>query len=310
MCQDCGCVVVDQIAVDGVKVIASHSHSHHDHSHHDGEHHHHHDHSHEHHHHEHHHSHSSHVHDHSHSHSHSTTQPHSQPQATGYTHTVEIHSALLDKNDRLAERNRGYFLAKNLLVLNLLSSPGSGKTALLERMARDFTAMEPPLAMGVIVGDLATDNDAQRLRQAGIPAIQITTGNACHLEAGMVAQAMAKLDLDHLRLLVIENVGNLVCPAAYDLGEGLRIALLSVTEGEDKPLKYPTLFKSAQVILITKADIAAAVEFNQELAIHNLQQVAPQAQIFVISSRSGLGCATFYDYLENYRRNLLKNSLN
>jgi len=110
--------------------------------------------------------------------------------------------------------------------------------------------------------------------------------------------------------LVIENVGNLVCPAAYDLGEGLRVALLSVTEGEDKPLKYPTLFKSAQVILITKADIAAALEFNQELAVRNLQQVAPQAQIFVVSSRSGLGCAAFYDYLENYRQNLLENSLN
>jgi hydrogenase nickel incorporation protein HypB len=304
MCQDCGCVVVDEIAVDGVKVTASHSHSHaqDDHRHH------------EHHHHEHHHSHNhnGHTHSHSHSsaHSHTHTAPHDNQPQTGYTHTVEIHSALLDKNDRLAERNRGYFLAKNLLALNLLSSPGSGKTALLERMARDFAAMEPPLAMGVIVGDLATDNDAQRLRQAGVPAIQITTGNACHLEASMVAQAMAKLDLDHLQLLVIENVGNLVCPAAYDLGEGLRVALLAVTEGEDKPLKYPTLFKSAQVILITKADIAAPVEFNQELAVRNLQQVAPQAQIFVVSSRSGSGCAAFYDYLENYRQNLLENSLN
>ncbi|MFN7716399.1 MAG: hydrogenase nickel incorporation protein HypB [Pseudanabaenaceae cyanobacterium] len=304
MCQDCGCVVVDEIAVDGVKVTASHSHSHAQDDHH----------HHEHHHHEHHHSHNhnGHTHSHSHSsaHSHTHTAPHDNQPQTGYTHTVEIHSALLDKNDRLAERNRGYFLAKNLLALNLLSSPGSGKTALLERMARDFAAMEPPLAMGVIVGDLATDNDAQRLRQAGVPAIQITTGNACHLEASMVAQAMAKLDLDHLQLLVIENVGNLVCPAAYDLGEGLRVALLAVTEGEDKPLKYPTLFKSAQVILITKADIAAAVEFNQELAVRNLQQVAPQAQIFVVSSRSGLGCAAFYDYLENYRQNLLENSLN
>ena len=307
MCQDCGCVVVDEIAVDGVKVTASHSHTHaHVHAHAQDDHHHH-----EHHHHEHHHSHDGHTHSHSHSSTHSHTAPdHEHQQQTGYTHTVEIHSALLDKNDRLAERNRGYFLAKGLLTLNLLSSPGSGKTALLERMARDFVAMEPPLPMGVIVGDLATDNDAQRLRQAGVPAIQITTGNACHLEASMVAQAMAKLDLDHLRLLIIENVGNLVCPAAYDLGEGLRVALLSVTEGEDKPLKYPTLFKSAQVILITKADIAAAVEFNQELAIRNLQQVAPQAQIFVISSRSGLGCNAFYDYLENYRQNLLKNSLN
>ncbi|MFN5855168.1 MAG: hydrogenase nickel incorporation protein HypB [Pseudanabaenaceae cyanobacterium] len=304
MCQDCGCVVVDEIAVDGVKVTASHSHSHAQDDHH----------HHEHHHHEHHHSHNhnGHTHSHSHSsaHSHTHTAPHDNQPQTGYTHTVEIHSALLDKNDRLAERNRGYFLAKNLLALNLLSSPGSGKTALLERMARDFAAMEPPLAMGVIVGDLATDNDAQRLRQAGVPAIQITTGNACHLEASMVAQAMAKLDLDHLQLLVIENVGNLVCPAAYDLGEGLRVALLAVTEGEDKPLKYPTLFKSAQVILITKADIAAPVEFNQELAVRNLQQVAPQAQIFVVSSRSGSGCAAFYDYLENYRQNLLENSLN
>jgi hydrogenase nickel incorporation protein HypB len=303
MCQDCGCVVVDEIAVDGVKVTASHSHSHGEHGVHSHSHNHDHDHHHEHSHHEHH-----------HSHSHSATHTHiATDDMTGkvsakvnehqsYTHTVAIHSALLDKNDRLAERNRGYFLAKKLLVLNLLSSPGSGKTALLERMARDCAAMEPPLSMGVIVGDLATDNDAQRLRQAGIPAVQITTGNACHLEASMVAQAMTKLDLDHLRLLVIENVGNLVCPAAYDLGEGLRIALLSVTEGEDKPLKYPTLFKSAQVILITKADIAAAVEFNQELALHNLGQVAPQAKIFVLSARSGMGCEAFYNYLQDRYR--------
>ncbi|NET37832.1 MAG: hydrogenase nickel incorporation protein HypB [Cyanothece sp. SIO1E1] len=155
---------------------------------------------------------------------------------------LDVREAILAKNTALAERNRDNFTAQGVLVLNVLSSPGSGKTALIERMLKDsgdrvLRGWNTPLQTGVIVGDLATDHDAQRLRHTGAPTIQITTGNACHLEANMVAKAVAKLDLETLDLLVIENVGNLVCPAIYDLGEALRVVLLAVTEGEDKPLR-------------------------------------------------------------------------
>ena len=218
------------------------------------------------------------------------------------SHTLTIHESLLSKNDRLAERNRGYFQAKRVLALNILSSPGSGKTALIERMVQDLnsrvlTSLQHPLRIGVIVGDLETDNDAQRLRRAGAPAVQITTGNACHLEADMVSRAMQKLDLDALDVLIIENVGNLVCPASYDLGEAMRVVLLSVTEGEDKPLKYPTMFKTANVVLINKIDIAEAVGFERERAIANIQRVAPQATLFEVSARTGQGMEAWYSYL-------------
>lgn len=293
MCQDCGCSVVGTIAVNGTvytpedtledtlppqqahpySQVDEHSHGYyHEDSH-------------------------GHSHDRSHHDAHSHEHPHSQDHS--HSHSLPVHTSLLAKNDRLAERNRGYFQAKGLFVLNILSSPGSGKTALIERTVKDLATGENPLPVGVIVGDLATDNDAQRLRQAGAPAVQITTGNACHLEADMIARAMTELDLDALKVLVIENVGNLVCPAAYDLGEQVRVALLSVTEGEDKPLKYPTLFKSAQVILLSKVDIATAVEFNRELAIANLQQIAPQARIFEVSARTGVGMAEWYGYLRS-----------
>ncbi|MBL1177419.1 hydrogenase nickel incorporation protein HypB [Pantanalinema sp. GBBB05] len=262
MCQDCGCSDVVAIAING-KVAALHEHE-------QGEHH-------------------DHDHDHAHPHTHS-------PQ----THSV--HLSLLSKNDRFAERNRSYFQAKGILTLNILSSPGSGKTALIERMLQDlhdhlWADQRRSLRVGVIVGDLETDNDAQRLRQAGAPAVQITTGQACHLEAEMVAQAMTQLDLEALNVLIIENVGNLVCPAAYDLGETLRAVLLSVTEGEDKPLKYPTMFSTADAVIINKVDIADAVGFNRELAVTNIQKVAPQAQIFDVSARTGQGMAAWYTYL-------------
>jgi hydrogenase nickel incorporation protein HypB len=212
--------------------------------------------------------------------------------------SIAIGQGILSKNDRLAERNRGYFQAKGLLVMNFLSSPGAGKTALIEKMVGDRQKDHPT---AVIVGDLATDNDAQRLRSAGAIAIQVTTGNICHLEAEMVAKAAQKLDLDNIDQLIIENVGNLVCPTAYDLGEDLRVVLFSVTEGEDKPLKYPATFKSAQVILVTKQDIAAAVGFDAELAWQNLRQVAPQAQIFAVSARTEKGLQSWYEYLDQWQ---------
>lgn len=236
-------------------------------------------------------------------HHHSHENGHHHSHENGHTHshhdephqTLAVGQAVLAKNDRLAERNRGYFMAKNLLVLNVLSSPGSGKTAFLERMVQDIGNR---ISTGIIVGDLETDNDAIRLKNSGASAVQITTGTVCHLESDMVLKAAQQLNLDALDLLVIENVGNLVCPAAYDLGEDLRVVLLSVTEGEDKPLKYPTMFKSAQVVIVSKIDLAEAVEFDREKALSNIRKIAPQALIFEVSSRKGQGMSEWYGYLE------------
>ena len=212
---------------------------------------------------------------------------------------MPVHQAILAKNDRLAERNRGYFKAKGLFVLNVLSSPGSGKTAFIERTAADLGGR---LRAGVIAGDLETDNDAKRLRARGVPTVQITTGNVCHLEAEMVARAMEQMPLDGLDVLVIENVGNLVCPASYDLGEDVRVVLLSVTEGEDKPLKYPVMFRTAQVVVVNKMDIAEAVGFDRDAALRNIRRVAPEATILEVSARTGQGMAQWYAYLEEHCR--------
>jgi hydrogenase nickel incorporation protein HypB len=262
MCENCGCS-------DGEIAIHTHSHSDREHSHHHHEH--------------------SHV---------------------EQRRSLTIAQSILSKNDRLAERNRCYFLSKGLLVLNILSSPGSGKTAFIERTITEWTtemaeeanaiasSLKDRLKVGVIVGDLETDNDAKRLCSSGAPVIQITTGGVCHLEADMVLQASQKIDLDSIEVLIIENVGNLVCPAAYDLGEDLRVVLLSVTEGEDKPLKYPTMFKSADVVIVNKIDIAEAVEFDRDRALTNIQKIIPEATIFEVSARTGVGMNAWYGYLE------------
>lgn len=201
-------------------------------------------------------------------------------------HGMDVHVPVLDANDRLAERNRGFFAAKNLLVINVFSSPGSGKTSLLQKTAE---MLRGRVRVGVIVGDLATDNDAERLSRADIPVVQITTGTMCHLDARMIAEAMKKMPLDDLDVLIIENVGNLVCPASYDLGEGVRVVLLSVTEGEDKPLKYPPMFHSADVALVTKSDLADAVDFNRDAALAALNKVAHHAHVIEVSSKTGEG---------------------
>lgn len=201
-------------------------------------------------------------------------------------HGMDVHVPVLDANDRLAERNRGFFAAKNLLVINVFSSPGSGKTSLLQKTAE---MLRGRVRMGVIVGDLATDNDAERLSRADIPVVQITTGTMCHLDARMIAEAMKKMPLDDLDVLIIENVGNLVCPASYDLGEGVRVVLLSVTEGEDKPLKYPPMFHSADVALVTKSDLADAVDFNRDAVLAALNKVAHHAHVMEVSSKTGEG---------------------
>jgi len=215
--------------------------------------------------------------------------------------TLPVRRSILEKNERLAERNRGFFRAKGLLVLNVLSAPGSGKTTLIRKTAE---ALAQGLRVGVIVGDLATDNDAARLRAAGLPVVQITTGTVCHLEAEMVARAARQLDLDALDVLIIENVGNLVCPAAYDLGEDLRVVLMSVTEGEDKPLKYPPMFHSADVALITKIDLAAAAGFDRAQALANLHRISHHAAVFEVSAKTGQGMPLWLDYVAQQRQSV------
>lgn len=231
-----------------------------------------------------------HPHDHAHPHAHGHDHEH------GHAHpppvrTVPVQKSALELNQRLADQNRGWFRAKGLKVFNLLSSPGSGKTALLERTLRTL-----PRA-AAIVGDLQTENDADRLRATGAQAVQIVTGATCHLDAHMVAHALEKLDVAGLETLFIENVGNLVCPASYDLGEAKRVVLLSVTEGEDKPLKYPVIFRNADLVLVTKTDLAAAVGFDREKALAAIRQTAPRAQILEVSARTGAGCDAWLAWL-------------
>ncbi|HEX7653289.1 MAG TPA: hydrogenase nickel incorporation protein HypB [Verrucomicrobiae bacterium] len=208
--------------------------------------------------------------------------------------TLALKSDILSGNDQFAATNRDLFQSLGLLAINVVSSPGSGKTTLLQKT---IMALAGRIRSAVVVGDLATENDAARLRVTGAPVIPITTGTMCHLEAAMVAQAINQLDLKGLDLLIIENVGNLVCPASFDLGEALRIVLLSVTEGEDKPLKYPPMFHSADVVIVTKTDLAEPAGFDREQALKNIRQASPRAQIFEVSARNGAGLVTWCDYL-------------
>lgn len=208
---------------------------------------------------------------------------------------VDVRIPLLEKNDILAERNRGFFLGRGLVALNLVSSPGAGKTTLLERTLDEF-GRETRCA--VLVGDLETENDGRRLRRPHAPVAQITTGTTCHLDASMIARGVESIDLEGVKLLFIENVGNLVCPASFDLGEQVRVVLLSTTEGEDKPLKYPPIFKSAHVVLLTKIDVAAALGFDCDLAVSNIRKIAPQARVIQLSARTGEG---FTEWLELLR---------
>ena len=206
-----------------------------------------------------------------------------------------ITAGVLAKNDLLAAGLRGRFQAAGVRVSNWVSSPGSGKTALLETMLR--MAVERGLGAATLVGDCATDNDAVRLARSGATARQIVTDGNCHLESDMVSGHLEGWELDDFDILVIENVGNLVCPASYDLGEDTRVALLSVTEGEDKPLKYPKLFHTADVVVVTKTDIAEAVEWDRATALANIRTVTPDALIVETSARTGVGVATLLDVL-------------
>jgi hydrogenase nickel incorporation protein HypB len=214
------------------------------------------------------------------------------------TRIVELRQGILKKNDELARGLRGRFESAGVLVLNLVSSPGTGKTAFLERTLREMRGRGSRVA--ALVGDLETDNDARRLAASGAPVRQINTHGICHLEAEMVSRHLEGwegVELGQLDYLFIENVGNLVCPSSYDLGERIRVALLSVTEGEDKPLKYPTLFNSADAAVITKMDISDAVGFDREAAHRNIREIRPNIRIFETSAKTGAGMDGWLEYL-------------
>lgn len=205
---------------------------------------------------------------------------------TTKSRTVKIRKKVLEKNEAIADEIRQELHNRGITTLNFISSPGSGKTMLLEKT---LEILKGDVGCAVIVGDQQTDNDARRLSGKGAEVRQIETGNACHLDAERVAPLLKKVLKPDTRLLFIENVGNLVCPAAFDLGEDAKIGLLSVTEGEDKPVKYPTLFSQAAVIVVTKVDLAPHVEWNRSMALRNLRKGAPGARIFLVSAKDGTG---------------------
>ena len=203
------------------------------------------------------------------------------------TRVLEIRKGVLNKNDEIARNLRTRLHASGVLTVNVVSSPGTGKTALLQRPLRELRDQGHSVA--ALVGDLATDNDARRLAEAGVPVKQINTDGRCHLEAQMISDHLSGWDLNQLDYLFIENVGNLVCPSSYDLGEDIRVVLLSVTEGEDKPLKYPNIFNSADVAVLTKMDLSEACEFRIEAARANIEAVRPGMRIVPTSAKSGAG---------------------
>jgi hydrogenase nickel incorporation protein HypB len=217
---------------------------------------------------------------------------------SGEPRLVEVRKNVLKQNDVVARALRQRFRDAGVLAVSLVSSPGSGKTAFLEKA---LTLLHAQCRVAALVGDLATENDAARLARSQAPVKQIITGTLCHLEAAMVEKALEDWQLNRLDFLFIENVGNLVCPSSYDLGEDIRVVLLSVTEGEDKPLKYPTIFNSSDVAVITKADLAAAVEFDEAAARRNVQAVRPGMEIFRVSAKTGEGMNDFLEFLQRRR---------
>ena len=217
---------------------------------------------------------------------------------SGEPRLVEVRRNLLKQNDVTARALRERFRAAGVFVASLVSSPGAGKTALLERV---LTELHPRIRVAALVGDLATDNDAERLARSGAPVRQITTGTVCHLDAAMVERALEGWDPAELDVLFVENVGNLVCPASYDLGESVRLVLMSVTEGEDKPRKYPTIFNTADAAVITKVDMADAAGFDWDAALRSIEAVRPGMPVLRVSARNGDGMRALLDFLETRR---------
>lgn len=281
MCGTCGCSDPDGIITirrpgkdEEAEHLHTHSHSHsHDHDHH------HHD----------------HGHDHSHSHTHSH-HGHSHSHSHDNSREIQLEQDILAHNNLLAERNRGYFEAINVAALNFISSPGAGKTTLLENTIK---TLKEELNIFVIEGDQQTMNDADRIEATGVPVIQVNTGSGCHLEANMVNRAVKKLEISPNSILFIENVGNLVCPALFDLGEAHRIVMVSVTEGDDKPAKYPTIFQKADVCIINKADLLPYVQFDVEKFKEYALRVNQNLQFIEVSATTGEGTEKWHDWLKN-----------
>ncbi len=211
---------------------------------------------------------------------------------------VAVESRILASNDRTAAHNREHFAQQGIFCINLMGSPGAGKTAVLEATAR---AVGNPRAFAALAGDLATDNDARRLANAGIRSKSITTGQACHLDAEMVHHALHHLDTKDLEYLFVENVGNLVCPAVYDLGQNVNVVALSVTEGEDKPLKYPTMFMKADLVLLTKIDLLPVLDVNVAAIEDAVARVMPNPRILKVSARKGIGIAEWCEWLASHK---------
>jgi len=233
--------------------------------------------------------------DHSHNHSHDHTHEHSHE----HNNTIALQESILQKNDDLAARNRAWFAGREILALNLVSSPGSGKTSLLERFIVD---QREDYQISVIEGDQQTANDAERIKASGAPSVQINTGTGCHLEADMVMEGLRVLKPAAGSIVMIENVGNLVCPALFDLGEASKVAILSVTEGEDKPLKYPHMFQAADLMLLNKIDLLPHLDFDVDACIGFAREVNPQMQVIQLSAKSGVGMSEWYDWCKSKQK--------
>lgn len=272
MCMDCGCPSSDHRRLDNQGDLQQTMHSDHDHPHHD------------------------HPHPHDGEDHHYRHHSHERPPAHELQKKVQVETDVLAKNNRMAQANRALFREMGVFVLNLVSSPGSGKTTVLERTLRE---MGGGCRVAVIEGDQQTDRDAVRISATGVPVQQVNTGAGCHLDAHMVLHACESFDLDTLDLLFVENVGNLVCPASFDLGEHHKVVVLSVTEGEDKPLKYPQMFHAADVMLLNKIDLLPYLDFDLEGCKEMARRVSPGITILELSSRTGEGMAAWYSWLRN-----------
>jgi len=278
MCGTCGCGTGENgVSIQNPKEVKAHEHHHH---HHDG-HTHSHDHSHDHHHHD---------HDHSHGHSHAHDHHHKT--------VIELEQDILQNNEVMAARNKGYFEAKNIFALNLVSSPGSGKTSILEKTLSD---LKDEIPFYVIEGDQQTLNDANRIAALDIPVMQINTGKGCHLESDMVYDAVKQLKMKDDSVLMIENVGNLVCPSMFNLGESKRVVIISTTEGEDKPIKYPDMFHTSDVCIINKIDLLPYVNINIDKLKEYALQVNPNLQFFEVSATNGEGMEEWYKWLKTQK---------
>jgi hydrogenase nickel incorporation protein HypB len=272
MCDTCGCDETGDVKITNL----NHQHSDHHHEHmHNGI--------------KHSHSHTHNNHDHSHN--------HDQPSER----IIQVKTDIMHKNNLSAHRNRGYFDAKKIFSMNLVSSPGSGKTSLIEKT---ITELKPEYDFYVIEGDQQTLNDAKRIKEVGAPVVQINTGNGCHLDADMINRGIKELDPSEKSIVIIENVGNLVCPALFDLGESKRIVIISVTEGDDKPLKYPNMFHSSNLCIINKIDLLPYVDFNTEQAIKFALQVNRHLEFIELSVKTNYGMSLWFDWLRQQHNNL------